>query len=555
MNTIRLICRNSRLAVIQAQEVISGLAGINFHTKFIASYGDKNKHILLTENVEPDFFTRELDQALLKEEADVAVHSAKDLPYPLPEGLELIALTAGLSNADVLVSKNKKKLVELAPGSKVGTSSIERKKQLSALRPDLELVDIRGTIDERIALVEKGKIQALIVAECALQRLSYEHLIAETLPFKTHPLQGNLAVVAKKHNPKLKSIFYPLDIRKNFGKITITGYINGHPEYLSLKALNDLSKTDEIYHDRFVDRAFLNGFSAPKKNIQQYNDWENLAEALYKSAKAGNNISFLFGTSPFGEGSISKINEYLLSRFIYIENILSNNNLLSQKDKKNRILVTGPEKKEYEHLGEVVYSSYDEFKPLNDFKAYKEIFNGREPFNFIVFQNKESVSFFVSALLDNSKDLRWIAGSKVIAKGYTAANDLLKWGIKADIILPDDANHSIVDFFVERQFPGKRVLLAKAKNIGETEVLLLKRMGYFVQVLDLFENISTPSGESPANLDEIDIVAFSSPFGVKQFKIQYTKLPQHVSVISDGEDTKRSLYDTGLLQYEPEWVI
>ena len=176
------------------------------------SYGDKNKDISLLGNTISDIFTRELDKAILEGKADIAVHSAKDLPYPLPMGIEVYALFEAFDKTDALVSKNKQTLSSLPKGAKIGTSSAIRKSELLTYAPILQIVSIRGTIEERLAFVDNGNIDALIVASCALKRLGLENRITEILPFETHPLQGNLALVGKSGNENIKEHILHLTI-------------------------------------------------------------------------------------------------------------------------------------------------------------------------------------------------------------------------------------------------------------------------------------------------------------------------------------------------------
>ena len=152
-------------------------------------------------------FTRELDEALLNDKADIAIHSAKDLPEKLHPDLEVIALYEAFDKTDSLVSRDHIALADLPTGSTVGTSSPLRKKELLQLRPDLQIVDIRGCIEERVQQVRNGSIDAVIVATCALKRLGMEDEITEILPFSTHPMQGRLAITAKKGNEQLKNMF------------------------------------------------------------------------------------------------------------------------------------------------------------------------------------------------------------------------------------------------------------------------------------------------------------------------------------------------------------
>lgn len=207
-HTLRIVARGSRLSQLQVEEVMSRLPETPYRLNVVQSFGDKNKDISLLQGEAPDdMFTRELDLALLKGEADIAIHSAKDLPEHLNGGLEVIALYEAFDKTDSLVSRNHMKLDELPAGSRIGTSSPLRRKELLALRPDLQIVGIRGCIEDRVEQVRSGSIDAAIVATCALKRLGMEQEIAEVLPFETHPMQGRLAVTARKGREDLWAVF------------------------------------------------------------------------------------------------------------------------------------------------------------------------------------------------------------------------------------------------------------------------------------------------------------------------------------------------------------
>ena len=207
-NTVRIVARSSKLSQLQVQEVMNRLPDVPYQLKIQQSFGDKHQKISLLNGEAPDdMFTRELDQALLKGEADIAIHSAKDLPERLNGGLEVIALYEAFDKTDSLVSRNHLSLAQLPAGSKIGTSSPLRRKELMALRPDVEIVGIRGCIEDRVQQVRNGEVDAAIVATCALKRLGMEDEITEVLPFATHPMQGRLAITARKGREDLKTLF------------------------------------------------------------------------------------------------------------------------------------------------------------------------------------------------------------------------------------------------------------------------------------------------------------------------------------------------------------
>ena len=211
--SIRVIARQSRLSQLQVQEAMARFPEIDYLLETLSSYGDEHQQISLLNGEAPaDMFTRELDEALISGHADIAIHSAKDLPYPLDDRLEVIALFPPFDQSDSLVSREHLTLAQLPAGSSVGTSSPMRRRELLALRPDLKIVGIRGCIEERVRQVRDGEIDAAIVATCALKRLGMEGDISEVLPFETHPLQGYLAITARRGRTDIKALFERVDV-------------------------------------------------------------------------------------------------------------------------------------------------------------------------------------------------------------------------------------------------------------------------------------------------------------------------------------------------------
>ena len=205
---IRITARSSRLSQIQVNEVLKRFPNLSYQLVTRRSYGDKHMKISLLNGEAPDdMFTRELDMALLSGKADIAIHSAKDLPEKLHPDLEVIALYEAFDKTDSLISRDHISLADLPEGSTIGTSSPLRKKELESIRPDLKVVGIRGCIEERVEQVRDGKIDAVIVATCALKRLDMEDEITEVLNFETHPMQGRLAITALKGRDDLKAVF------------------------------------------------------------------------------------------------------------------------------------------------------------------------------------------------------------------------------------------------------------------------------------------------------------------------------------------------------------
>jgi len=213
--------RTSHLAFKQVEEVFGTLKkfypDIKIEIIGFQAYGDIDKTTPISQIEGSDFFTREIDEALLEGRIDLAVHSAKDLPDKLREGLIVAAITESINPYDVLVSKSGLKLDQLPKGAKIGTSSIGRKTQLKKYRNDFQIFDIRGNIEERLEKLDNSELDAIVIAAAGLIRLRLENRITQRIPLdmlKPHPLQGSLAVITKAEDLELINLLIPIDSRR-----------------------------------------------------------------------------------------------------------------------------------------------------------------------------------------------------------------------------------------------------------------------------------------------------------------------------------------------------
>ncbi len=217
----RVGTRTSPLALKQVEEVVNNLKkfypDLNVKIIGIDTYGDKDKFTPISQIEGTDFFTKEIDEALLRGEIDFSVHSAKDLPDNLAPGLFIAAITKSIDPYDALVSKNNLTLNELKVGAKIGTSSLRRKIQLKNYRKDFQIIDIRGNIGERLKMLDETDLDAIVVAACGLIRLGLEDRIFQRIPFEIlipHPLQGSLAVVRRAEDLHLHNLLSAIDSRE-----------------------------------------------------------------------------------------------------------------------------------------------------------------------------------------------------------------------------------------------------------------------------------------------------------------------------------------------------
>lgn len=189
MSRLIIATRKSPLALAQAHWVAERLKakqpGLEVELKKIVTQGDKILDVALAKVGGKGLFVKEIEEALLRGEADLAVHSMKDVPAELPDGLLIAGVSEREDVRDALVSKNGAGLSDLPPEAKIGTSSLRRGAQLLALRPDFQIVSIRGNVQTRLKKMEEQGLDAVILASAGLSRLGLSELITDKIPLQT----------------------------------------------------------------------------------------------------------------------------------------------------------------------------------------------------------------------------------------------------------------------------------------------------------------------------------------------------------------------------------
>jgi hydroxymethylbilane synthase len=211
---LRLGARGSALSLAQAKLVTASLRGIaEVELMVVRTTGDRLSAAGSPIEWKGDF-TRELDEALLDGRIDFAVHSMKDVPTQVPDGLQLAAIPVREDPRDVLIARPRRSFAELPRGARVGTSSPRRKAQLLAARPDLEVLEARGNVDTRIARLAEGRFDAIVLARAGLSRLARLDEITEVLaPELVLPAigQGALAIYARRDDRATLALLESLD--------------------------------------------------------------------------------------------------------------------------------------------------------------------------------------------------------------------------------------------------------------------------------------------------------------------------------------------------------
>ena len=214
---IRIATRKSPLALWQAEHVAAALTatnpGLEVELAAMSTQGDKILDTPLAKIGGKGLFVKELEQGMLDGSADIAVHSMKDVPVELPDGLHLAVIMAREDPHDAFVSNHFKSIEDLPKGSRLGTSSLRRESQLAARRPDLEILPLRGNVNTRLRKLDDGEFDAIILAAAGLLRLGFGERIRmridtdDSLPAIG---QGAIGIECRSDDHRVNSLIEPL---------------------------------------------------------------------------------------------------------------------------------------------------------------------------------------------------------------------------------------------------------------------------------------------------------------------------------------------------------
>jgi hydroxymethylbilane synthase len=215
-SSLRLGTRGSKLARVQAGMVARALQqrGTACEIVPVKTTGDRILDRPLADAGGKGLFTKELEEALLCDAIDLAVHSMKDVPTALPEGLSLAAILPREDPSDVFIAKRARTLLELPVGARVGTSSVRRKAQILRARPDIECVLLRGNVDTRLAKLEAGETDAILLAMAGLKRLGLADRVTSVLSTEVwlpSLAQGAVGLEIRKSDARTASLIGALN--------------------------------------------------------------------------------------------------------------------------------------------------------------------------------------------------------------------------------------------------------------------------------------------------------------------------------------------------------
>lgn len=282
---IKIGTRGSQLALYQAKKVKATLESmfpeLLVELDIIKTKGDKILDVALSKIGDKGLFTKEIENALIDGSVDIAVHSLKDLPTKLPEGLKLGAVLERGEFRDALVSKNGKKLSELGAGDVVATSSLRRQAGLMKMNDQIIIKDIRGNVNSRLQKMEEGYCDAMIMAAAGLQRLGLENYITEIIdPQIIVPAvsQGAIAIETRMDDPAVEFLMQQINHTDTWNAIIAERAFLSHLEGGCQVPLGCYTKVND-------GQLTMHGFVASLDGTQFIN--ETISGEISKGAELG----------------------------------------------------------------------------------------------------------------------------------------------------------------------------------------------------------------------------------------------------------------------------
>ena len=300
---LRIASRKSALALWQANyvrnELIESHPALDVEIVGFTTEGDRNQLDSLSKIGGKGVFLKELEHALLEGEADIAVHSMKDVPGVLPDGLEIGAICARADASDALVSRTGRGLSQLEEGSRIGTSSLRRRLQLLAMFPNLEYVDLRGNVDTRIHKLNNGDYDAIVLATAGLYRLGLTGRITERISTDVclpAAGQGAVGIECRLHDKRVRDLIAPLNDRRTEICLACERKVTAH---LNADCSLPLAVHATLSNDEIRIRSFVGDIKSPhviRKSIKGLiHNGIQIAEELAESLLADGAASILRG--------------------------------------------------------------------------------------------------------------------------------------------------------------------------------------------------------------------------------------------------------------------
>ena len=488
----------------------------------LTTRGDRAPAEPLTEAAQEGVFVTELEQAILRGEAELAVHSAKDLPTRETPGLAIAAYLPRADPRDVLVGRGAVRLETLPPQARVGTGSPRRSAQLLARRPDLQVVPIRGNVDTRLRRLAEGAVDGLILAGAGLQRLGRMEATCAWLPLDVMlpaPGQGALAVQA----------------------------VPGSPAAGLAAALDDQATRRAVEAERAVLRG-LGGGCLSAVGVHAVVEGAELAIAAVVMAEGGPGVARAAARGRHDPTVVADVVALLRQRgAAHLLRAGSDGRPLAGL----RVMVT----RALEQAGAFVAALQEAgaavvlcpviaIEPL----AVPEDFLARLPgYDWVVFTSVNGVERFFGLL----GEARPPAAVRMGAIGPETAGRLATYGARADVVPVRFVAEDLAEAFPDAAIRGRRILLPRARGSRDALPERLRERGAQVDVVEVYRAVPPPN--LPARLRRLlqaglDVVTFTSSSTVRNFAdaLAGEGLPAGVRVACIGPITAATARERGL---------
>jgi hydroxymethylbilane synthase len=485
--------RGSDLALWQAHYVSSLLTeiGLANELKIIKTQGDNIQHLSFDKLEGKGFFTKEIEEALLSGETDLAVHSHKDLPTESPAELVIAAVSSREDPSELLLIR--KQAVDagrkfcLKANAVVGTSSARRKSQLLAFRPDVEIKELRGNVPTRIKKLSEGNYDAILIAAAGVERLEInldEFFVERLQPkeFVPAPAQGVLAIQIRSADKDL---------------------------FKALQKLNNASVAKTISIERTVLNLFQGGCQMPVGAYAEYDDEREVYTVRVSKAEAWDKM-------PVSVYSESKDAEVLAARMITkIASFKPMSVFVSRNSRRD------------DYLKNVLTGNGFNYSCKALIETLPLPFKSLPDCEWVFFSSKQAVKFFF-------EQKPQLTDQKFAAVGKVTADAIRKYGKRAEFIGGSTDTKMTGKQFASKVGSGK-VLFPQAKGSMRSIQQQFVKPG---QVIDLpvYETIKKNEGEMPV----ADILVFTSPSNVEAWFERFTISPKQ-KVVAMGDATANAL--------------
>lgn len=533
-DTLILGTRGSKLALVQTEIIKEKLQKlhpkIKIEISIIKTTGDKNMNPVPLDSVGKDWFTKEIDKALLKGAIDIAVHSLKDLSEILPQGLIIAAIPEREDAREAFISMNGVSFEDLKKDSIIGTDSTRRKSQLLYKRPDLYIKSIRGNVNRRLEKLENGEYDGIFLAVAGLKRLGLESKITDYFSetdIVPSPGQGALAVVIKESNTDLFRVLKKLDHQP-----TVTA----------------------VKSERSFSKIFGGGCSMP---IGAYAVCTGKTITLHGIIGSLDGKHVVKDSITGDSAAPKKIGKELAERILQKSSLWYFSKSVPQK--KRYIIITRPENesrkfiKKLEKL-ELYGISYPTVMisklPLTD--STKNYLRDISSFDWILFTSKNGVKFFMQAIKNLKIDVKELKILHIGAIGTKTAEMLKKYQLPVHFIPSIFTTEDLV--YELQNIKGKKILLPRADIATPLLIKFLKEKGAHIINIPIYQTTlllqPDKSLEQLYKKKEISYLTFTSPSTVKGFvkNIEELKIDTNifsVPTISIGPVTTRTLKKYG----------